>query len=508
MSAREGSIWVESGKLAYTDENGEKKTLDFDDVKTRVSRTENKTQENETTISSQSSSSGDFSFSLVSTNSPVRFPGEFQVTVSVTNDSDNRVYDDIVYIFDGVVSDVIENEAFDAGEERQFTFRTFVEEQSEISSSTPPYKIGASVSGICRNAEFEQPSDFDVTITSTNSPVTSGNSLDITADITNQNTIQDTQTIELDIDDTVRDSVEITLGDSETQTKTLSWSDTKVGNYTAEFRSETSSELVDVSVTDSSSSGAYHEVKITSINEPTEPDNGLIDVEVANLGGSSGSKSITLDIDGTQEDSQSVSLSSGEVKNIQLTWSSTSVGLYDVTVSSPDSTDRNRISVLEGDDAAYFAVDITGTNSPVEPGNTVNIEADIINLGSKQDSQTITLTLDEVSNSIAPNILDSSSVSLNANQNTGFTDSVKFSYKTPSDWTGKKTFAVASEDDIKYEDVTISEISTGGDGVTDDNTKAAGIIIHEKSENTLEGTFVDKEAWIEIYGQEVHFSQT
>lgn len=69
-------------------------------------------------------------------------------------------------------------------------------------------------------------SQFDVTITGTNGPVAPGNTLDVTADITNNGTDQDTQTVTLDIDNSVGqvDSTSVTLSGGGSSTQTLSWS--------------------------------------------------------------------------------------------------------------------------------------------------------------------------------------------------------------------------------------------------------------------------------------------
>jgi len=69
-------------------------------------------------------------------------------------------------------------------------------------------------------------SQFDVTITSTTSPVAPGNTLDVTADVTNNGTDSDTQTVTLDINNGVGqvDSANVTLSGGGSTTQTLSWS--------------------------------------------------------------------------------------------------------------------------------------------------------------------------------------------------------------------------------------------------------------------------------------------
>jgi len=69
-------------------------------------------------------------------------------------------------------------------------------------------------------------SQFDVSITGTNGPVAPGNTLDVTADVTNSGTDQDTQTVTLGINNSVGqvDSASVTLSAGGSTTQTLSWS--------------------------------------------------------------------------------------------------------------------------------------------------------------------------------------------------------------------------------------------------------------------------------------------
>jgi len=96
-------------------------------------------------------------------------------------------------------------------------------------------------------------SQFDVTITSTNGPVAPGNTLDVTADATNNGTDSDTQTVTLDINNGVGqvDSTSVTLAGGGSATKTLSWSvpssQTKQGyQATVSSNDDTASQTVTV----------------------------------------------------------------------------------------------------------------------------------------------------------------------------------------------------------------------------------------------------------------------
>jgi hypothetical protein len=503
MSAREGSLWVEDEKLAYTDERGEKKSLDFDGVD------ESGTEDTETSSSSQTSSDG-FSFSIDSTNTP-RLPGAFEVVVSVTNENDSREYKDIIYIFDGDMDDIRENVAFDAGEERQFTFSTFIESFSEVSSETPSFRIGTETSGVCSEGSLEVPNTFDVDIISTNSPINPGETLDVTADITNQDAVDDSQIIQLDVGGENRDFFNMSLEAFQEKRRILSWSDAQPGKYTAKYFSETDSDTVDV-VVNASDGSAFFAVTIDKILVPdTEPTDIEVYATIENIGNEPDTQTIELSSEDSVKDSQTISLNDGESQELTFIWSDVNVGLYDLTVSSTDDSDENFEKIAVKTTGVYFKVLIKQTNAPVAKGETVEVEADIYNLGNTEGTQTVLM---KDIGFLKPKILDFREITLDSVGSDSVTRET-FTYRIPSDWIGVKTISLFTEDTEDTIAISVSNISGGGgdsggddDGDGSAESPKAGIIVHEEPENTLEGVFVDKEAWVEIYGQEIHFSQT
>jgi len=93
---------------------------------------------------------------------------------------------------------------------------------------------------------------FVVSITSTNEPVTEGETLDVEYSVTNEGGSDDTQTVFLQTDGTVRDSAEVTLSPGAVSPGTLSWdtSSGDAGDYTATVESEDDSDSTSVTVQD------------------------------------------------------------------------------------------------------------------------------------------------------------------------------------------------------------------------------------------------------------------
>jgi hypothetical protein len=145
-------------------------------------------------------------------------------------------------------------------------------------------------------------SQFDVTITSTTGPVKPGNTLDVTADITNNGTDSDTQTVTLDIDNSVGqvDSTSVTLSGGGSTTQTLSWavpSGQTEQDYTASVSSADDSASQTVTVGSAVPSSAIHRWKLDDVATGTATDsigsadgtvNGVASVSGTYQGGSAG----------------------------------------------------------------------------------------------------------------------------------------------------------------------------------------------------------------------------
>lgn len=83
--------------------------------------------------------------------------------------------------------------------------------------------------GTSNDLQEESGSDFNVTITNTSSPVTAGDTLRITLNVTNEGETADTQEIDIAIGDAVESTQKRTLAAGETKLVTLEW-ETSVGD--------------------------------------------------------------------------------------------------------------------------------------------------------------------------------------------------------------------------------------------------------------------------------------
>jgi PGF-CTERM protein len=100
------------------------------------------------------------------------------------------------------------------------------------------------------NVTVLAPAEFAVSIGTTNTPVQEGETLNVTATITNGGDVQGTEAVDLSVNGTVVDSTSLTLGGGASRTIDLSWTPAsgQAGSYTATLASANDSASVAVTI--------------------------------------------------------------------------------------------------------------------------------------------------------------------------------------------------------------------------------------------------------------------
>ena len=153
---------------------------------------------------------------------------------------------------------------------------------------------------------------------------------------------------------------------------------------------------------------AFFDVAITDTNSPVnEGDVLVVDYSVDNTGDSFETQDIRLEIESVQEDADlDVSLSGGASDSGTLEWDTTGqdADTYEATVLSDDDSDTVTVEIPD----AFFDVAIQSTNSPVEEGETLNVDYLVDNTGGVEDTQDIRLEIDNTQEDVDTDItLDS-----------------------------------------------------------------------------------------------------
>jgi len=302
----------------------------------------------------------------------------------------------------------------------------------------------------------QEPANFVVTIDGTNSPVVEGETLSIDATVENTGGVGDMQSVTLAVGGSERNTTDVTLAGGESKSVTLDWTTGAgdAGEYTATVASEDDSDSAGVTVQGLS----LIAVTIDSTNSPVVKGETLsVDVTVENVGDQSNTQSVSLSVGGSERNATDVTLAGGESKSVTLSWETRSgdAGDYTATVKSEDDSDSTGVTVQE---PANFAVSVDSTNSPVNEGNSLTVDATVENTGDVNAQQTITLDVPGLGQ-------DSTSETLSSGEST----TVSLSVGSGSGDAGDYTATVASEDDSDSAGVTVQEPAEFTVGITETN---------------------------------------
>ena len=200
---------------------------------------------------------------------------------------------------------------------------------------------------------------------------------------------------------------------------------------------------------------AFFDVAITNTNSPiNEGDVLVVDYSVDNTGDSFETQDIRLEIDSVQEDADlDVSLSGGASDSGTLEWDTTGQGAatYEATVLSDDDSDTVTVEIPD----AFFDVAIQSTNSPVEEGETLNVDYLVDNTGGVEDTQDIRLEIDNTQEDVDTGVTLDSGTSTTGTLQWDTTGEAETTYSA----------TVLSDDDS--DSVTVEIESAIPDSVTD-----------------------------------------
>ena len=405
----------------------------------------------------ETSSSASFAVEIDRTNAPVVTGEEMTVTATVRNTATVQGSGTVEL---RVGDDRIESREirFVGGQTRTLTF----------SWQTDPGDVGDHEVEVVTESDADgttvlvlRPAEFAVDIEETNSPVVAGETLDVTATITNVGDATDTQTIRLDAVDDRQDGTELTLEGGESETVTLGWETTEddIGEHTVEVASDDGSDTRTVRITDALGAGGgdgpFFEVEIQSATSPVaEGEPVEVTGLVTNTGTQEGTQPVTLTVGGTERDSVEVTLDDGDSETVTLAWATDrgDAGEQALQVASEDDDDSSDATVTAAD-RSTFAVAIDDVVTPTDDTGTYEVTATITNVDEVSDTQRVTLTTDSVER-------DSLELSLSG----GESEVVTFSWEQDAD--REIEVEVASESD---RDTSLASLP-GDDGSGLDST--------------------------------------
>jgi hypothetical protein len=320
---------------------------------------------------------------------------------------------------------------------------------------------------------------FVVGIADTNSPVTEGNSLTVTTNVTNTGGAAATQSVSLSVPGVGSDSATLSLdpGESTFQSFSVRTSTGDNGTYTATLETEDDVAATSVQVR----AQANFAVNVTDAPTTVAGNDLAVTATVTNTGDISDIQQITLSVPGLGSRSTSASLNGSNSTTVTLgvPTSAGDGGTYTVTVSSADTSDSTPVTVAEPEN---FAVQITGTTAPVV-GGPLAVTAAVTNVGETEGTQTVTLSAQELGTtstqvSLAPGSATTTTLSLSTGPGdigsyTATVSTANATTSTPVTVSRAANFAVAIESTnqpVEGEDISVTANVTNTGGVDDTQT--------------------------------------
>jgi len=192
---------------------------------------------------------------------------------------------------------------------------------------------------------------------------------------------------------------------------------------------------------------SYFEVDILDHDDSVlEGEQVVVDYTVENTGEEEDTQTIEFTVDGTLEDSEELTLGSGDTHDDTFTWQTQEgdAGDYVISVASEDDVEEVTVTVLE---EGIFNVDIIEYDQEVMEGQEVMVDYRITNTGETEDTQTIEFTVNG-------DVEDTQEVTLAPEEI--YED--EFTWQTEIGDAGEHDIAVVGEDDDDEVTVTVTEL--------------------------------------------------
>jgi len=146
-------------------------------------------------------------------------------------------------------------------------------------------------------------------------------------------------------------------------------------------------------VTDTGDDPPNFVVRIDNTDSPVaEGETLTVRPTVTNRGDRRATQEVNLTVDGTAVDAQNLTLGAGRSEQVELTWNTASgdAGNYTAVVASENDSDSTPVTVQT---PAFFDVTVDSTNSPVETGQNLMVNATVQNTGEDGSVQGVDLNV-------------------------------------------------------------------------------------------------------------------
>jgi PGF-pre-PGF domain-containing protein/PGF-CTERM protein len=324
--------------------------------------------------------------------------------------------------------------------------------------------------------EVTTPASFSVDNLEVPSTVTQGESVTVTADITNVGGLEGTQTVEFRLDtdgsgvieeDEAISSETVTLDTGETQSVVfeVSTDSLESGTYLHGVATANDSQTAQLNVAEPTPAN----FSVTTLSAPasvTQGENLTVTVGVTNVGDRPGIQSVDVRVDLNDDGilsadetvrNQTVALEPGDSAEdvIELSTEGFPAGTFTYGLVTENDTQMEQIMVVPTSTPANFSV--TGISAPtsVTAGDTVTVTANVTNVGGQEGSQAVSFRLDTDGSGTleGDEIVANQSVTLGSGEN----QPVEFDVSTEGLDAGTYLHGLVTDNDSQKAQITVSE---------------------------------------------------
>ena len=295
---------------------------------------------------------------------------------------------------------------------------------------------------------------FEVGIDSTTAPVQAGDGVGVVSTVRNVGNVAGNVTVELSANASVRDSKTVYLDGGDERSVGIVWETTEndVGDRNVEVSTETDSDTEVVEIGEPPTEAEF-DVGIVGTTEPVRAGETLgVEAEITNLGDTEGEETVELLVGGEVVDNRTVGLGGGDDRTVALIWSTEEgdVGNVPIEVATRGNSDTTTVAVEDPPTEAAFDVEIVETTAPVEAGETIEVEAEVENVGEEDNDGTVELVA-------RGEVRDTRDIELKAEE-PGDIETVVFEWETTEDDAGERLIEVSPRDRVGISDAESVEI--------------------------------------------------
>ncbi|OYR48470.1 APHP domain-containing protein [Halorubrum sp. Ea1] len=304
--------------------------------------------------------------------------------------------------------------------------------------------------------------EFEVTgLTLSDSVISVGDTVTVTADITNTGDAEGTYTADLAVDGTVEESNSVDVDAGSTETVSFIPSLETAGDYTISVGDGPTRDLTVVEPAPANIS-----IRSATLSETTiDPDESVtVTATVENEGGTAGEITVDLEVDGITSNSKTRTVDAGEQTTIDFTPNFGEAGTYGITVN-----DESAGILTVAEPATFELSNASLGDNTILAGDTAAVSAEVTNVGGAEG--TFTAKFRATGQDGIPETVDTRSVTLAGDESQ--TVELRGTFKQSGEYdvqvnqTTAGTLTVESPANLTVTDAELEEdVVDEGEGVT------------------------------------------